>query len=328
MRTVSPAGTFAPAGAIDRELLAIDREPLAADLGRSTLTRRQYSPTEMFMAEHGDFMLNRDTWHPDIEVRVHNMSDAEIKSEAGSFSLRYATVRADQNFYVDPNTYLAVGIDTSLRDYSFSNSVAGAHDNTLYRASASLGFGYFFDPAWLLEADFQPGVYSDFNGTLHHGDWQFHASTLATWRYAEDLFFKVGVERTDLFRDLDAYPLAGLTWLIEKDSWRVDLLLPRQARLTYQTNASTSFNFSVDLDGAEYRIRHPQNSSGARRRINVQEMEVSLGAEHRMDKRFSLHARVGSTLLGDYNWRDNTANRYSGMLEPEVFAEVGFGLTF
>ncbi|MEE2888161.1 MAG: hypothetical protein VX951_12095, partial [Planctomycetota bacterium] len=47
----------------------------------------QYSPSELFMTKHGEFMLGREPWRPDLTVSMSTMSDAEIKGKGGDFNL-------------------------------------------------------------------------------------------------------------------------------------------------------------------------------------------------------------------------------------------------
>ncbi|MEE2887665.1 MAG: DUF6268 family outer membrane beta-barrel protein, partial [Planctomycetota bacterium] len=190
--------------------------------------------------------------------------------------------------------------------------------------SVNLGFGYFLNDSTLLEINAQPGVYSDFSGTLHHGDWQMYGNALVTWQYDRNIYVRAGAEYSGLFRDIEAYPLLGVGLAIQ-NNFRFDLLAPRSARLTADLSQDSSLNLSLDLAGNEYQIRPRQPSN--HQTVHVQELELSLGGYHRFNKAVSLHARVGTTLLGDYKWRNTTAV-YRGTLEPQMFAEVGFGWTF
>ncbi len=286
----------------------------------------QYSPREMFMNKHGDFMLRHELWRPDFLVTASAMSDSEVKNEPGDFNLIHGRFSANGRVAVDDDRFLNLGADYGRRDYDHKSATPnGANDEVLTRASLTLGYGQFLDDNTLVEVNFEPGVYSDFSGTLHTEDWQMYSNALLTWQFDRNIFLKAGAEHSGLFRDLDAFPLAGLTWLIDP-TFRLDLLLPKQARITADLTDSTSLNASLDLVGGKYEIRVAGNN--AQRTVNVQELELSLGGHHRIGKSLSFHARVGTTLMGDYRWRDNTANVYDGSLEPQLFAELGFGLDF
>ena len=296
--------------------------------GAATMTQQTYAPGEMFMKAHGEYMLHKDPWRPDVRVSFLDLPDSEVKGEAGDFTLRHFRADVEGKVYLpDPDSFLKAGVQYGHRDYQFSSGAVGAHDETLFRVSATVGYGHFLTDDTLLEVDFNPGIYSDFSGTLHDDDWQMYARGLLTFRYAKDLYLKTGVEHSGVFRDLEVYPLVGLTWLIDTQ-WRVDVLLPRQARLTYDHSASTSFSLGIDIDGGQYQIRSPSPAK-VRREVNVQEMELSVSAQHRFNKQMSVFGRVGTTLLGDYRFRSTNATAiWDGTLEPQFFAEIGLGWTF
>lgn len=286
----------------------------------------QYSPSQLFMKNHGDFMLSHELWRPDLQATVSSMSDSEVKNEPGDFNLIHARFSANGRLAVDDNSFLNLGLDYGRRDYDHKSAVPnGASDEKLTRASATLGFGHFIDKHTLLEVNLEPGVYSDFSGTLHGDDWQVYSNGMLTWQFDRNIFLRAGVEHSGLFRDLDVFPVAGVSWLIDP-TFRLDLLVPKQARFTANLSDSTSLNASLDLVGGEYQTRAP--GGGAQKTINVQELELTIGGHHRIGKNISLHARVGTTLLGDYRWVDNTAQVYDGTLEPQLFFELGFGFDF
>jgi hypothetical protein len=278
------------------------------------------------MKQHGDFMLRHEPWRPDIITTVSSISDSEIKNEDGDFNLVHGKILADGRVHISEDGYLKVGLDYTQRSYKF-NGTSSASDDSLIGASATLGLGYFANDSTLIEVNFEPGVYSDFSGTLHHGDWEFYGNALMTFEISRDIYAKIGAEHSGIFADLDAFPVAGVS-LIMGPNLRFDVLAPKMARLTANLSDSTAINLSLDLEGDSYRIRPPATS--AQQFINVQELKASFGLYHRVDKGFSLHGRVGTTLLGDYDWGVATANtqNYDGTLEPQLFLEVGFGLDF
>lgn len=304
-------------------------------LPAAPLSRQQdgsYTPGALFMKAHGAFLLEQEYWQPQVEANLSLMSDAEVKSQAGDFNLAHIRARGSDRFYVDPDSFLKLGFEYGRRDYEFSAGATGAHDEVLENASLVLGYGTFIDEWTLLELDFKPGVWTDFSGTLHGDDWKFHGRALATIKFYDDmdLYYKVGVEVSDVYEDLDVYPLLGLSYAFDP-MWRVDVLLPREARVSCELSPATALDIALEMDGGEYRIRAPRNAVNDHigRDINVQELKLSFGARHRLSKLFSVHARVGTTLLGDYKWQSNaTGIEYDGAIEPQIYGEIGFGLTF
>src|SRR4029434_9122837 len=118
--------------------------------------------------------------------------------------------------------------------------------------------------------------YSDFDGTLHHGDWKWFGHALATYRVRDDLFLKGGIEVADDFADLNAYPLAGLAWLVS-EQWRVDILLPHRAEISWSPNGgATTIRAGAYLEGDSYRVRAPASLGQAR--VDWQTQEITVGA--------------------------------------------------
>ena len=219
---------------------------------------QNYTPIALFTKTHGEFMLAREPWRPDVQASVLAMADVEVNGEPGDFNLRHARADIQRRIFIsDPDSVITVGAQFGERDYEFTSLVPnGTHDESLYRASISLNYGRFLDENTLVEVEFNPGVWSDFSSALNHEDWQFYGKAMATWRYSQELFLVGGVEHSGLFRDLDVYPVAGLAWIPDRQ-WRLDVYLPRRIRLTHSPTEHTSIYFSVDLDGGDYEIESP-----------------------------------------------------------------------
>ena len=299
-----------------------------ADSGFTPRVAQQYSPTALFMKDHGEFMLAREPWRPDATASVSLLSDTEVKSEAGDFNLQHTRFDIERRVHWDPNSFIDFGAKYGNREYEFSTGAVGAHNETLHRGSASITYGHFVDQDTLVEFEFEPGVWSDFSSsTLHHQDWQFFGNALMTWRYSKDFFLKGGIEYSSLFRDIDVHPLLGFAWMIDP-YWRIDALLPRQLRVTYNESEHNSFFLSLDLNGGEYEIRGPVAGGFTPRTINVQEFSASVGGMHRFNANLSAHARVGMLMGGDYHWQSNGPAVFDGQLEPQLFVDFGLGWTF
>ncbi len=299
---------------------------------RSVAIPQNYAPNALFMRQHGDFMLRREPWRAEAQISGLVMKSDEIKGEPGSFDILHAKADVERRIHLaDPSTFVDVGVQYGHRHYSFSPRAqatpGGAPANVvLSRATATIQYGQFLDKDTLIEVDFVPGVWTDFGGTLHGDDWQFYGRGLLTWRYSNELFLLVGAEHSGLFRGLEIYPIAGVAW-IPDEQWRVDVLLPRQVRLTHTPNDHNSVFLSVDLDGGNYQTRAPSPQKTPRR-MSAQEFEVSLGGQHRFNANLSAFLRIGTTIGGHYEIQSNGPDSYDGTLEPQAFAEFGFGWTF
>jgi hypothetical protein len=174
---------------------------------------------------------------------------------------------------------------------------------------------------------FKPGVYSDFDGTLSHADWQWFGHALLTYEVSETLYLKGGVEVSEVFDDFGAYPLLGLSVLFHS-KWRTDLLLPRRAELSFLPSTATTISAGLSLDGQEYRARTSVAFGENEFDVRVQELVLYLGLAHRLNDHLSLYGKIGALLAGDNEFENPVGVNVDGQAEVAPMAEVGFGWDF
>ncbi len=284
-----------------------------------------YSPTGLFMDNHGEFILQQERYEPMARFDILFLPDATLKGEPGSFDLIYPTADVQVPLAVDPDTFVTVGGYFGARDYDTSSSFV-ASDDTLYEIGAYLGAGTFVNEDFLLEALFYPGVYSDLDGGLNSDDWQWYIDALGTFRTAEDLFWKVGLSHNGLFDDVEVYPLLGVSYIIDSQ-WRLDILLPRSAEVSYALNPSTILLADLTLDGNQYQT-HSVDVPGSGSAAHVQELLIGVGAMYRFNDRVSMFGKLGSSLAGDYDFTSGNGARSDGTLTSGFFLTLGFGIDF
>ncbi|MBK8980292.1 MAG: hypothetical protein IPM29_30690 [Planctomycetes bacterium] len=292
-----------------------------------------YSASAWFEREHGYFLQEAIRFRPQVQVQYGRIARTGTADEPGQFE--FDDFRAEALFRqpVDPDTYLVLGGNFGSRVYEFTNT-AQVGDETLYEASLELGAGYFVKEDLLAEVVLRPGVYSSFEGVLNSGDWQFFGDALLTWQahsreqgHESPLYLKFGARYDETFNKVTVYPLLGATWLID-EQWRLDVLLPIEARISYQPSASWIFASGIDIVGDLY-----QYKDGAGRRLDarVQEMRLFLEGTYRFDDALSAFGRFGTTLTGEYDWQGFTGNvrtDYDGAIDPTFFFEFGVGVSF
>jgi hypothetical protein len=284
-----------------------------------------YSPSGMFMTEHGEFMLQRKRYEPMVFADILWQPNSDIKSEPGSFDLTHYRVDGKVPLALDPDSYLELGAYFGARNYNTSASFP-VGDDTLYDVGLYLGGGVFVSDEVLIEGLFYPGVYSDFDGdSLNHNDYQWYFDALAVWRPQEDLYWKFGLTHDGTFQDTEVYPLIGVSYAISSQ-WRLDILLPRSAEISYSPDASTILLADVTLDGDQFEMHSsalPGSSTS-----HVQEIRVGLGGIYRFNDTVSTFAKVGMTVAGDYLLTNGDGIFADGTLEPAVFFTAGVGLDF
>ncbi|MFO1053824.1 MAG: DUF6268 family outer membrane beta-barrel protein [Planctomycetota bacterium] len=304
--------------------------PRREDRARLVQDDDQYGVGNMFHRLHGSFVQNAFAYRPDIELSYHFQRETTVKSDPGDFDFQQFRGRVSVPFVLDPDHFLTIGGTAQERRYNFSSNAPVPGDEDLFRFNGEIGFGWFLDDDWLLQATFRPGVYSDTDGTLNHRDWQFFGDLLASWRIDEKVFFSFGATYDETFDNVRVYPVIGLTWHI-CDVLRFDMMLPKKAELSWIPSAEWIFSTGVSIEGDEYNLRAP----GTKQQYNarVQEIEGYVKAMLRVNDNFALWGRVGTTLAGQYDWSLNQgvgtpSADLNGALNAGAFFEAGIGLSF
>ena len=278
-----------------------------------------------FLAAHGDFAEKARRFTPMIELSALHLPEGKVHKEPGEFELTYYKLDALIPIPMGRDTFLLAGAHFGARDYQFSG-VSGAEDDVLYNAGLRLGAGHFIHDDFVVQAYWQPSLYSDLDETLNSDDWKlWYGAALATYRCRDNLFLKVGVLFTDA-QDTGAIPLAGVCWTFHPQ-WRLDILLPRHAEVSWSLSWPLNLHVGLESESEEFHVRTRTPQGTQETDIHVQDIRAYLGASYRFTDQLSTFAKVGSTVAGHYEWRDGGA-KYDGTLELAFFVQMGLGLTF
>jgi len=285
-----------------------------------------YSPAALFHETHGEFYSNMDRFKPSTAIRFLGLPDAELHHESGEFDSWQIGGEGIVPFVTDPDSAILLGGVFDARRIKTSQSF-GFRDETLYEIGLYLGYGHFFTDDLYVEGVFNPGIFSDLGGSLKSDDWQWQGRSLATIRASEDLFWKVGVEVSNVFQKISVYPLAGVSWILDP-SWRVDVLAPRSAELSYLVNSAATVFVGVGLDGEQYRRRSSASTGKVQSNIQTQNLEIYLGGIYRFTDHFSSFARFGSVVAGNWDFGRPGQPNIDGRIEPTIMFEAGIGWDF
>ncbi|MEM7203534.1 MAG: DUF6268 family outer membrane beta-barrel protein [Planctomycetota bacterium] len=292
--------------------------------GPSPEPKQDYSPQGLFGEAHGDFVAVMDRYRPQVQGSFMLEPGSRLDDEPGDFDMWRLLADGRVPLVIDPDSVLLVGGRTEAKRFDFKSDMRGLQDETVGSIGLEIGYGRFINEDTYAYATFQPGVYSDFDGTLTSEDWEFFGESLVTFRYNDNVFYKGGVRVSKDFPDLPIFPLVGASWLLD-DQWRVDVLLPKRAEISYQPQPATTVYGGLELEGQEYRVRAP---NGNRSDWNQQELRLYIGAIQRFDDHLSAFARFGSAIAGKHIFRNPAGVRVDGQLEPVVLFEVGVGWDF
>lgn len=287
---------------------------------------RDATARELFLEAHGDFLQKFRRFLPMIELSTLYMGKGSLNNESGEFQLLYYKLDALAPIPLNRDTFLVVGAHAGARDYDFKD-VTGADDDVLYNAGLRLGVGHFFNDDLVAQAYWQPSLYSDLDGTLNSRDWKlWYGVALATYRVRDDLFLKAGVALTDAF-DTGAVPVGGVSWLFHPE-WRLDILLPRSAEVSWSPVRALSLQAGVEMEPEEFHIRFRTPQGEGETDVHVRDLRAYLGALYRFTDNLSAFVKAGTPVGGKYEWRDGSGQKYDGRLEPAFFVQGGLGWSF
>ncbi len=277
-----------------------------------------------FRDAHGDFGV-RATAHAPISLIGTWLPEGTIHKEPGEFDLGQVTLDATVPIPQSRDTFVSAGILAAARHYDF-DGVPVLDDDTLHRYGLRIGYGGFVDDDTMLQAYWQPSIYSDLDGTLRSEDYRLDYGTfLAVHRTSPDWYWKGGIIGTDAV-DTGVLPLAGFTWHFDLQ-WSLQVLLPRDISLVYAPAGWKVFaGFLLESD--EYHVRSPA-VLGLEDDVHVQELFAHVTLERELAGGLSALVRGGTTVAGNYDYGyGNGTDDLTGTLEPTWFLAAGLALRF
>ena len=129
------------------------------------------------------------------------------------------------------------------------------------------------------------------------------------------------------FVDVPVFPILGVAWLFDPN-FRLDILLPLRAELSWLISVPTQVFIGAEVEGQQYHVRAPATQGKAQSDINIQDIRLYVGASHRFNDNFSLFARTGAVVAGDYRFKPVNMGTYDGQIQPTFMLEFGLGWDF
>ena len=280
--------------------------------------------TRAFRDAHGEFGA-RATAHAPVSLIGTWLPEGTIHNEPGDFELGQVTLDATAPLPQSRDDFVVAGLLAAARHYDF-DGVPVLADDTLHRYGVRIGYGTFVDDDTMVQAYWQPSIYSDLDGTLNSADYRLDYGTfLAVHRTSPDWFWKGGMIATDAV-DTGVLPLAGFTWHFDP-KWSLQVLLPRDISLVWSDGGWNVFTGFL-LESDEYHVRSPR-AIGLEDDVHVQELFAHVTVERALAGGLSVLLRTGTTVAGnsDYGYGNGTDD-LTGTLEPDWFAAAGLTLRF
>ena len=284
---------------------------------------QDYTVSGMFTRTHGEYLQEAFGYRPSIRAYYGRQAAAELTGEGGDFDFDEYRIESELWAPVDPDSFLILGGNFGARDYQF-DGIPTLNDETLFEASAKVGYGRFLDEDLLITATFEPGLYTDFDGTMKSEDWQFLGRATATWRAAERIYLKGGLVVDRTFKNTPLYPTIGANWVFA-DNWRLDVMVPQHFVLQYTPSAEWVFTGGLLLQGDQYEMG---NAGFKSRAVHAQEFRLFLDGVFRVNDNLGLRGRFGGTIAGHYDIDTPGGSDFDGTIEPAVFFELGVDWSF
>ncbi len=332
------AACAAPGSFRSTEHVPVDGGASPSSATRTALTSPQpigpqeqdYSLRALYMNAHGDYLHTSEPHRENIRGSFHYQSETDIDGEAGDLKWHAVDVEGMWTLPVDRDVALKLGGNFEVRNYKFDSAFVGIEDDErFYRMDLQLGAQWFIQDDLEVTVMFSPGIYSDLDGGLTHRDWQFFGSALASYKYYDNFFLKGGLIVDETFDKIQTYPAVGFAYIPEK-SWRIDVLVPKSATVSFDVNELTTLSAGLEFYGAAYNLRERIGGANVHTENRIQELSLFIEGNHRFTEQVSAFARLGTLLGGDYDLRRPSAvgGDTDGQIGPAVFFEVGMGWTF
>jgi hypothetical protein len=280
---------------------------------------------EAFKTKHSEFR-HKATYLAPISLTASTLPEGEIEGEPGELSFSQAVLDATVPIPQDEDSFLVVGALAGVRDVDF-DGVPGIADDTLHRYGPRIGYGRFLDEDLMVQAYWQPSIYSDLDGTLHSDDYRLYYGTLlAVYRSSPSWYWKAGLALNDAL-DTGVIPLGGFAWHFA-ENWSFQTLLPRDATLVFADDP-WQISTGLLLEADEYHVHSPE-SLGLEHDVHTRELYAHVTVERKVTSNVSLLLRSGTTVLGEWDWGygGGGTEDLTGDIEPDVFFAAGLGFRF
>ena len=159
---------------------------------------------------------------------------------------------ADVKYVISPQTTkdLLLRFGAEWQRFSFGVPDHAPVPDVLQQVSMVLGFDYQFADQWLMRAEVQPGIYSDFRDVR----WDAVDAPLilgAAYLANDDLQWFLGL-RVDARSQYPVLPAIGVRWKFN-DEWTLDFQLPKP-RLEYDVNDNLHLYLGAGLEAGTFRV--------------------------------------------------------------------------
>ncbi len=280
-----------------------------------------------------DFERKRRTYivniNPDpiFELDASYQPNVGLEDSEGEADLARVDLRLGKLVGVNEDFAISAGFLLGLRNYRFdrTNNLGENLDENLYKITVELGAHWFPTDRIMLSAFFVPGLFSDLDSSLENDDWQWQGHTLGIYQLNKKWFLKLGFAVGEDFDETKVIPLAGFAW-IPHDQLRIDVLLPRSAKLTWQPLEKRSLLIipGMYLEGQQYHVDVGNTEAD----IQIQDIRADVTASYRVAPGSRVTLSVGSNFRGKYEVERAGGIDTDADQDPSLYIAIGFGSYF
>ncbi len=227
----------------------------------------------------------------ELDTEYHYDAGAHTRG-AGDVDENSADIRYVVSPQVTKNLLLRLGAEWERYDFGVSEHVS--MPDVLQQASLVLGFDYQFADQWIMRAEVQPGVYSDFRD-VGWNDVDAPLALGAVYLKDADLQWFFGL-RLDARSEYPVLPAAGVRWKYS-DQWTLNLVVPNP-RLEFEVTDGLLLYFGADVNAGTYRVGNDFGSDRGQPKLNgaildYMEIRVGPGCSWRVMPNLTVEAEAG-----------------------------------
>ena len=197
---------------------------------------------------------------------------------------------------------------------------------TLQQVSAVMGCDYQWGAQWIVRAELQPGLYSDF-AEITGRDVDAPFVLAGVYLANPDLQWLLGLH-VDVRSQFPVLPVAGVRWKFA-DAWTLDFMLPKP-RLEYDWNDHSQLYLGADLAAGTFRLGdHFGTDHGQapldRQLVDYLEVRIGGGWSWDLTPRLRLEAEIGTLAYREFNFYHSAIDyRSHGALYGQLACHARF----
>ncbi len=253
----------------------------------------------------------------DAKVRKDGVSFGNVSEQHGS--LRY--VHSQQL-----NDSLIFRAGVASEQFAFGTPANAPLPNTLRSVNAVIGADMVLSDRWLLRAEIEPGVYSDF-ADISFDDLNAPLTLGGSYLVDKDLQWFFGLS-VDARRSVPVLPGGGVRWKFA-EQWTL-MFLPPEPRLEYEINEATTLYLGASLKGATYKVARNFGDTHGQPNLNNAtldyfEVRLGVGAAWKASPTFTVEVESGYMPYREFDFHSaNDKVKGSGAPYGQVALKASF----